>query len=56
MTKVLFLLERQAKRSGGDRYKGMLQNGEEMVIYIPQSISRPKGYPIKSISVEFSTE
>lgn len=56
MTKVLFLLERRARKSGGDKYKAMLAIGEEMIIYIPQSISRPEGFPIKSISVEFSTE
>ena len=53
MTKVMFLLERQAKKSGGDRYKATLKNGEEFVIYIPQSISRPEGYPLESIEVTF---
>lgn len=33
-------LERVAKKSGGDRYKGLTHNGEEFVVYFPQSISR----------------
>lgn len=46
-------LERQAKKSGGDRYKGTTTNtAEELVIYFPQSISRPNGKePAKEIDI-----
>ena len=35
-------LDKKAKGKGGDRYAGRIA-GEEVKIYFPQSISRPKG-------------
>ncbi len=42
MKKVSMIVElkRVAKKAGGDRYEGITHNGEEFVVYFPQSISR----------------
>ena len=54
MTTINFKLEREAKKQGGDRYTGNV-DGEErpMVVYIPQTISRPDGDPIKTLAITF---
>lgn len=45
-------LERVAKKSGGDRYKGITHNGEEFVVYFPQSISRREDHnPAQSLTL-----
>ena len=38
--KIMFILERQANKSGGDRYFAALESGENWTVYFPQSISR----------------
>jgi hypothetical protein len=40
--KIKLMLERMAKKKGGDRYQGGY-DGENLTIYLPQSISRPEG-------------
>jgi hypothetical protein len=53
MTKVKFHLTKPARKSGGDRYEGT-HKSEDFVIYIPQTISRPKGAPIQNLEVSFN--
>jgi len=50
---IFAILERQARKSGGDRYKDV---DSGFTIYIPQSISRPSGKPLARIIVEFKKE
>ena len=47
VTKVMELT-RPARKAGGDRYES-----EDMVIYIPQEISRANGKPLEKIKVTF---
>lgn len=50
--KVEMFLVKPAKKKGGDRYEG--QAGKEnLVVYIPQEISRPKGAPRQKILLTF---
>ena len=50
--KLKFKLVRAAKEGGGDRYEhGVKKSPEFMVIYLPQYISRPAGYPVFQIEV-----
>ncbi len=47
-----FIFVRAAKEGGGDRYEyGVKKTPDYMVIYFPQSISRPTGLPIPLIKV-----
>jgi len=49
---IMFILERQAKKSGGDRYFAALESGENWTVYFPQEISRDsEGNPKKAIQV-----
>ena len=49
---IMFVLERTAKKSGGDRYFAALESGENWVVYFPQEISRDsEGNPKKAIQV-----
>ena len=43
-------LKRPARKAGGDRYE---DSTGDLVIYIPQRISRPKGVPLKRIKITF---
>lgn len=45
-------LKRPARKAGGDRYE--TESGD-LVIYIPQDISRPAGTPVLTIKVTFET-
>ena len=56
--KVVLNLTRPAKSKGGDRYEVTLVEGENpLVIYLPQSITRPSGgKPLSKINMELSTE
>jgi len=47
-------LERPAKKDGGDRYKGKC-DGNEILFYVPQSVSRPDGAnPVPKLNVTLS--
>jgi len=56
---ILVELERPAKKSGGDRYKGTAPDRQDFVIYLPQSISRAgalyglRTNPYKTLSITF---
>ena len=43
-------LDKPAKKQGGDRYKGEL-NGEEITLYLPQSVTRREGRPLSDLSI-----
>ena len=53
MTKTFqFNLTRPARKAGGDRYEYEEKGHPDfMVLYFPQSISRPNGVPLDSLSV-----
>ena len=54
MTKLIFHLTRPAKKAGGDRYEATVEGEHNnFTIYVPQSISRPKGQPIQSLEITF---
>ncbi len=42
-------LKKPARKEGGDRY----ESSDGFVIYIPQSISRPKGVPLNKFQITF---
>lgn len=44
-------LARPARKGGGDRYEA--PERENLVIYVPQDISRPSGSPLESLKVTF---
>jgi len=47
-----FVLVRPAKKSGGDRYEhGVEKTPEHMVLYLPQTYSRPMGTPLPELTV-----
>lgn len=50
---LTFILEKEAKNKGGDKYKCLTNTGlDEFFIYIPQSISRNNtGIPKKEIRI-----
>ena len=50
---LTFGMTRPARKKGGDRYEATLQDGEVMVIYVPQIISRPEGRLLQVIKVTF---
>ena len=55
-TKLNFKLVRPAKSSGGDRYEHLTKGNDKwMVVYIPQSISRKGGSPVKELNITIST-
>lgn len=45
-----FALDKPAQKSGADRYAGKLA-GEDIIIYLPQSITRKGGAPALLIDV-----
>ena len=45
---VTFDLLKAAAKSGGDKYGGKVQ-GQEWVVYFPQTISRPDGKTSKKV-------
>lgn len=50
--KTILTLVRNAKGKGGDRYEGRIPGEERnMVIYVPQTISRKSGIPAKSLQM-----
>ncbi len=49
--KIKFHLVKPARKSGGDKYES--SEGVSMTIYIPQTISRPKGAPVQTFEVTF---
>uniref|UniRef100_A0A6M3K078 Uncharacterized protein n=1 Tax=viral metagenome TaxID=1070528 RepID=A0A6M3K078_9ZZZZ len=54
-TRLRFKLVRPAKSNGGDRYEHSTKgDGEWMVIYIPQTISRKGGSPAKELNITIS--
>lgn len=55
MVKVEMFLVKPAKKKGGDRYEGIVKD-ENLVVYIPQSISRPKGAPRQKIVLTFDVK
>ena len=55
--KVTVVLTRPARKSGGDRYEGSFDSGEDFTIYVPQSLSRrTDGTPVNSITITFESE
>lgn len=55
-TRIAVSLARPARKSGGDRYEGMFEDGSQFTIYVPQQISRPEGLPVAKIQVTFTPE
>ena len=53
MTKITVRLEKMAKKGGGDKYAGKIEESD-FSIYIPQSISRPEGEPKKEFTITIS--
>jgi len=56
-----FLLEREARKSGGDRYKEIVPTGDPTMMgstYINQHISRPNGArdPLPRVDITIETE
>ena len=51
---LTFALIRTARRSGGDCYEAEL-DGKPWRVYIPQSLSRPKGTPREHITLSVDT-
>lgn len=54
ITKLTFVLDRPAKKGGGDRYACTTVDG--FTVYVPQSISRFGGKPIAKMTITFDTE
>ena len=54
MTKITVRLEKAAKKGGGDKYTGKIEESD-FSIYIPQSISRSEGgEPKKEFTITIS--
>ena len=52
IVKIKLKLARQAKSKGGDRYEGIVVEGENpLAIYLPQSITRLNGVPLAEIEM-----
>lgn len=52
MTTIVMELTRLARKSGGDRYEALPgQPCPELIIYLPQEISRPGNVPLQRIEV-----
>jgi len=49
-----FVLERPARKSGGDRYLCVSNQYNEWSIYIPQSLSRMNNEPAPAITLEIT--
>jgi hypothetical protein len=47
--RMIFQLEKEAKKSGGDKYVSL--EDETFVIYVPQSISRKDGEVKKELTI-----
>ena len=54
MVELEFQLDKPAKRAGGDKY--ICSEQSEFTIYIPQTISRVNGEPIKKLKVNIITD
>jgi hypothetical protein len=50
---VTMALIKPAKAKGGDRYECDYQ-GDRMVVYVPQSISRKAGNPVNLLTLTFA--
>lgn len=50
MNKATFKLFKAAAKKGGDRYTGEI-GGEEVTVYLPQSITRDGGTPAPTIII-----
>lgn len=55
MTKLTFKLVRAARKFGGDRYEHNWEGNlnDKVVVYVPQTISRKLGEPVKVIDITF---
>ena len=49
-----FKLVKEARKSGGDKYKTKLPNGKELFQYWDQSISRPEGKVVETLIIKVS--
>lgn len=49
-TSINMRLEKPAQKGGGDKYVGSIE-GTEISFYVPQSVSRATGMPIKAITI-----
>jgi hypothetical protein len=47
--RMIFQLEKEAKKSGGDKYVSL--EDETFIIYVPQSISRKDGEVKKELTI-----
>lgn len=58
MTKSFeFKLTRPARKAGGDRYEYKEKGHPDfMVLYFPQSISRPDGVPLNTLKVTIESD
>ena len=50
LAKVELTLTRPARKSGGDRYEGELEESQ-ITFYVPQSLSRVEGEPRKTLTL-----
>lgn len=53
MTTIKLKLTKPAKKSGGDRYE-CTHDGETIVFYFPQTISRENDKPVDTLTVTIS--
>jgi len=54
-----FLIEKEARKSGGDRYKEVVPTGEPTMMgstYVNQAVSRPNGQPVTKLEITIETE
>lgn len=49
-SEIVLTLKKPAQNKGGDRYEGDCQ-GENLVVYFPQSLTRQTGAPAQSLKL-----
>ncbi len=47
---INMVIDKPARKSGGDRYAGKLEE-TEITFYVPQNVSRPEGTPLPSFKL-----
>lgn len=50
-TEIMVERVQMAKKSGGDKYSGTTENGEQFIPYIPQDISRKDGKNVTKFKI-----
>lgn len=52
---IQFILTREARKGGGDRFEADLKGEDKpFVVYFPQTISRPNGQVKETITIKLS--